>query len=257
MKSMNSQHYKNRLIKYLIDKGIFQEILAILVITLSIFSTAVSINNKNQNIVPRASNVPVTLFLSPESLTLATQTSISFMVNASTSQLGFIKAELIYDETKINISNTTINGKFRQIVKQTTDPNIGGRQIFVLGLDPSEKNNAPTGVFELARFTISRVGNSGDRTFLQFDPDHTQLVNINGLTTSVDYLYSDIKLNNDSIVGDVNTDGHIDILDYQLLSNSFGKASNQVGFNPKADFNNDHSIDILDFQMLSNNFGKY
>ena len=59
-----------------------------------------------------------------------------------------------------------------------------------------------------------------------------------------------------SILGDVNKDGHVNILDFQLLSNSFGKSQGQTGYNPNADFNKDNSVNVLDFQILSNNFGK-
>lgn len=56
--------------------------------------------------------------------------------------------------------------------------------------------------------------------------------------------------------GDVNRDNLVNILDFQLLSNSFGKSSGQAGYNANADFNGDSRIDILDFQVLSNNFGR-
>ena len=59
-----------------------------------------------------------------------------------------------------------------------------------------------------------------------------------------------------SFPGDVNGDGMVDIIDFQLLSNSFGKSLGMSGFNANADFNSDNTIDILDFQVLSNNFGK-
>ena len=56
--------------------------------------------------------------------------------------------------------------------------------------------------------------------------------------------------------GDINRDLTVNILDFQLLSNSFGKSIGQVGFNERADLNTDNSINILDFQILSNNFGR-
>jgi len=56
--------------------------------------------------------------------------------------------------------------------------------------------------------------------------------------------------------GDVNRDGVVNILDFQLLSNSFGKSLGQTGYNANADFNKDNTVNIMDFQILSNNFGK-
>ncbi len=65
------------------------------------------------------------------------------------------------------------------------------------------------------------------------------------------------KVNKSSaaLLGDCNTDNNVDILDFQLLSNTFGILSSQTGYNSKCDFNTSNSVDILDFQMLSNNFG--
>ena len=56
--------------------------------------------------------------------------------------------------------------------------------------------------------------------------------------------------------GDVNGDGVVNILDFQLLSNSFGKSHGQTGYDARCDFNGDNSVNVLDFQVLSNNFGK-
>jgi hypothetical protein len=56
--------------------------------------------------------------------------------------------------------------------------------------------------------------------------------------------------------GDINSDGSVDILDFQILSNSFGKTQGQSGYDARANLNNDGGVDILDFQILSNNFGR-
>ncbi len=58
-----------------------------------------------------------------------------------------------------------------------------------------------------------------------------------------------------ALIGDANGDGKVDILDFQILSNTFGKISGDPGYDGRADFNGDNAIDILDFQILSNNFG--
>ncbi len=59
-----------------------------------------------------------------------------------------------------------------------------------------------------------------------------------------------------AIPGDANGDGRVDILDFQLLSNSFGKDPGQTGYDGRCDFNSSNTVDILDFQLLSNNFGQ-
>ncbi len=65
----------------------------------------------------------------------------------------------------------------------------------------------------------------------------------------------DITTNYAALIGDANGDGTVNILDFQILSNTFGKTSGEQGYDGRADFNGDNAIDILDFQILSNNFG--
>ncbi len=52
------------------------------------------------------------------------------------------------------------------------------------------------------------------------------------------------------LVGDINSDGIVNILDYTLLANAFGTTDT------KADLNSDGIVNILDYTILSNNFGK-
>src|SRR3989344_9424029 len=67
----------------------------------------------------------------------------------------------------------------------------------------------------------------------------------------------EIKSGKAALPGDVNGDGVVNILDFQLLSNSFGKSVGQTGYDARCNFvATDNTINILDFQILSNNFGK-
>ncbi len=63
------------------------------------------------------------------------------------------------------------------------------------------------------------------------------------------------KTSKATLVGDANNDAKVDILDFQLLSNTFGKVPGQTGYDGRCDFNSSNTVDILDFQLLSNNFG--
>ncbi|KQC31622.1 ring canal kelch-like protein [Flagellimonas eckloniae] len=55
--------------------------------------------------------------------------------------------------------------------------------------------------------------------------------------------------------GDANNDNFITILDFSILSNSFGLESADPEFDLSADFNGDGFITIVDFSLLSSNFG--
>ncbi|MEN8220908.1 MAG: cohesin domain-containing protein [Pseudomonadota bacterium] len=55
--------------------------------------------------------------------------------------------------------------------------------------------------------------------------------------------------------GDANDDNCVTILDFSILSGTFGKC-NGDGFDSRADFNQDDCVTILDFSLLAANFGQ-
>jgi hypothetical protein len=55
--------------------------------------------------------------------------------------------------------------------------------------------------------------------------------------------------------GDVNGDGHVDVVDLLYLVESFGKVLGEAEFNPACDFNGDGAIDVVDLLDLVFNFG--
>jgi len=58
------------------------------------------------------------------------------------------------------------------------------------------------------------------------------------------------------ILGDVNADGTVDILDVVLSTDAFGSYLGHPRWNPWADMNDDGDVDILDMILLASNFGK-
>lgn len=58
------------------------------------------------------------------------------------------------------------------------------------------------------------------------------------------------------LVGDIDGDGVVSILDYIRLSDAFDLTFEDPGFNPAADFDNDGVISIMDYIILSDNFDK-
>ena len=53
--------------------------------------------------------------------------------------------------------------------------------------------------------------------------------------------------------GDANLDGHVDLLDFNVLATNFGA---QGGGWAAGDFNEDGNIDLLDFNLLASHFGQ-
>ena len=56
--------------------------------------------------------------------------------------------------------------------------------------------------------------------------------------------------------GDANGDNVVTIVDFSILSSSFGLSTGQVGYDDRADFNENGAITIQDFSLLSTNFGQ-
>ncbi|PWK18651.1 HYR domain-containing protein [Xanthomarina spongicola] len=56
------------------------------------------------------------------------------------------------------------------------------------------------------------------------------------------------------LAGDANNDNLVNILDFGILSGSFGLTSSDSGYNSSADFDGNEVINILDFGLLSGNF---
>ena len=57
------------------------------------------------------------------------------------------------------------------------------------------------------------------------------------------------------IVGDINNDGSVDVVDLLYLVDTFGMVFGDATYNPAADFNGDFSIDVVDLLTFVENFG--
>jgi hypothetical protein len=58
------------------------------------------------------------------------------------------------------------------------------------------------------------------------------------------------------IIGDINSDGTVNILDAIIMGNSFLATPDSSNWNPNADLNNDNAVNILDAIILGNHFGE-
>lgn len=58
------------------------------------------------------------------------------------------------------------------------------------------------------------------------------------------------------ILGDVNHDGTVNIIDVAIVAWSFHSYSQHARWNPHADLNNDNFVNILDIAIVASNFGK-
>jgi len=131
--------------------------------------------------------------------------------------------------------------------------------------------------------TTSRTGyvsvNSGNPTNLTFpSTGNWTSMNVGTLTVNVNLNagYNTIKFGNnttyapdfDKIVlatsslpsitptpkpGDANNDGQVDLIDYVIWLNNYGKSAQGISH---GDFNSDGSVDLIDYVIWLNNYGK-
>ncbi len=57
--------------------------------------------------------------------------------------------------------------------------------------------------------------------------------------------------------GDINADGHVDVIDLLWLIAAFGTYAGDPAYDPRCDFNNDAAVDVIDLLYMIDNFGKY
>ncbi len=55
--------------------------------------------------------------------------------------------------------------------------------------------------------------------------------------------------------GDVDGDGHVDVIDLLWLIDTFGKSAGDAGYNAACDFNGDGAVDVIDLLTMIGNFG--
>ncbi len=57
------------------------------------------------------------------------------------------------------------------------------------------------------------------------------------------------------ITGDIDGDGHVDVVDLLDLVDSFGTYQGDAWYDPNCDFNHDGAVDVIDLLYMVDNFG--
>jgi hypothetical protein len=74
-----------------------------------------------------------------------------------------------------------------------------------------------------------------------------------GFNDSVTY---NVVVRQTVLIGDINGDGAVNILDAILMANAFNSKQGDSNWNPNADLNSDNVVNILDAIILANHFGQ-
>ena len=92
-------------------------------------------------------------------------------------------------------------------------------------------------------YTSQRWENITTRTEISRNTIYGETANLSMFTLSI------------PLLGDINSDGTVDIFDAITLASAFGSKPGYTNWYPKADINNDGVVDIYDAIILANNYG--
>jgi hypothetical protein len=136
--------------------------------------------------------------LTPINAKLPPDTNFSVMINAATNQIGFVNVDLTFDPNLIKLTSEILpTTLLRSVIRKSTmaEANASGHISLVLGLDPNDRAVAPTGIFELAHFTVSANTPSYQATSISFSVNNMQFVDLNALPLTFDATGSVLTLN--------------------------------------------------------------
>jgi hypothetical protein len=197
-----------------------------------------------------------TLSLSAPKTSVAANGNISVNVNINTNTNDVIGTDLdvTFDKTKMQALDIRPGTFFStpDVTSKVLD-NTNGHAKITVAIPPSATAKRGTGTVAIVTFkALSTVG----PTRIDFgDGNLIAALNMNGLNAlnSTSGLGLTIVA---GLLGDINQDGTVDIVDYTILFANFGKNATDTGADARADINNDGKINILDYTYVFENFGK-
>jgi len=125
--------------------------------------------------------VSATFSFSPNTFILPTDKTLSLLVNTGTNKIGLAQAEIKFDQTAVKLTTFSLGSSLTKVIIQSDilSANQTGSFGFAVGLDPSSYAAAPSGTFELGKFTFSKNTDSPNvsRTIMQ-DTSKSQVVSL-------------------------------------------------------------------------------
>jgi len=162
-----------------------------------------------------------TIYFEPSSADVPPEATLRLMVNSGSTQVGFARVEVNFDRSKVRLTSEisttdmlTMNnadvgntsslpqdactGTQKCIIKTPMNAaNNTGKIVLVLAKDPRVSANAPSGTFELARFTFTQF--TSNQTSTNVTIPSNQLVDMNANKFSVSVSPATLKLNGSTV----------------------------------------------------------
>ncbi|MFC1646690.1 hypothetical protein ACFL1A_00245 [Patescibacteria group bacterium] len=248
--------------------------------------TAFFISNKIQektSLRSKAGANQATISLQPSSTTLPPNSSVQLWLTVD-DPVGFVHAEFTFDPAKVKLTQDpeiASDNPLRTVITNTSksSANSNGNMKIVTALHYDDRDNPPIGTFQLANFIFEpNTSEPNVSTELVFSLDKIQIFNMDsGLfnvqaenvvfnvnpqatsptatpTTDPAAPTATITPTLAAIPGDLNNSSHVDIYDYNIMVENFGRTG-EPGFHP-TDINRNGEVDIFDYNILVENFGR-
>lgn len=137
------------------------------------------------------------LYISPESQTLPPGSTFQVWVDTN-EPLAYANMEISFDKRLVNLASdaTVVGGLDRDIrVSSMDEANSSGVLNVVAGLDPASRDNPPSGIIQLAEFTLVPITTEGQELSISFNETSTQLVSIDSSSFSLTTQGSNLTIN--------------------------------------------------------------
>lgn len=142
----------------------------------------------------------VTLSFSPSSVNLPPASNVKIMADSGGKFIAFVRAVITFDNSKVNLnSEITTNPQLSTIVEKTGRVNANqlGRANIVIAAAPTDSQ--PSGVFELASFSLTNISTTADSTQMSFDISDMQIVDGTGQELSIGSSVLSIIINGSNV----------------------------------------------------------
>jgi hypothetical protein len=195
-----------------------------------------------------------TLSISPATLSVNLDNAFQLSTNINTGINEVVGVDLTvnFDKNRLEVTNIVPGGFFSNPTESIkTIDNTNGVIKYSLHIAPGTAAKKGTGTLAVISFRAKGEGNAAVTI-----PTSTTIVGAvntgakNALKSTTGGTVSITKI---LLLGDINEDGKVDILDYVILFENYGKSPIP---DPRADINKDGKVDILDYVILFENFGR-
>lgn len=216
------------------------------------YPTGVSISPRPTNSNAQAATV---LSLTASNVTVKNNQTfpVNVQINTNTNDVIGADLDLSFDKTKMQVLDVRAGSFFTSpdVSNKVLDNTTGHAKVTV-NIPPSSTAKRGTGIIAVVTFKAITEG----PTRIDFgDGNLIGALNMSGqnaLNSTTGLGFNVVA----GLLGDINEDGVVDIVDYTILFANFGKSAGTSGVDIRADINNDGKINILDYTYVFENFGK-